>query len=300
MSISPKGSPSTVRPAPFSGTGPSWAVDLSQGLTDATLAAAAQKHAARAQALVEVWGESSPNTQDWNALQAANQRLTDAALTGHPEAIARAVAEGGNPLLMVAYPLPQADGSRPVVSLPVGVVALLCAQEEIQALGPNATPALKRAIQHGFEAVARPLLIAASGQPVVALGTHPDGGMGLSFVAPGQSIDTDSDGFGGLAMVRRTYPLSMAASVALGKVPELHVEHALAPSTLGLLQGEELSARTHANHPTRPSVLNFVQGNEFEFHAKEGLAAYRRQRTTGRTALDEVAADLASKPAKPR
>lgn len=225
-------------------------------------------------------GESSAFVQDWAALTAVTQKMVQSVVAGDASGVAQAIKAGADPHMLVNVQDPNKLGDHNTyIQLPVGVAAVMLGQQKAEPFlasakaakgsGDHEAYALAKANAKAaaapFAEVARALILSGN-QPGVEVGLSPYGaGYAISYHQPGFHIVGPDAGSESIETRCVSIPLSLSTALS-GAVPEAYVSSYVAPSTEGVMIGEEFPDET----PSAMRILD-VPGSAVD----SGITAYR-------------------------
>lgn len=214
------------------------------------------------------WGESSPYTIDWNALNAATDLLVDGVISGDVAKVQQALNNHADPNTTVSVRDPMsltADAEAKYVTLPIGVAAAMRGREVALATGDKLALA-------PFKEIASMLLMHKN-TPQISIGVNPDGsgGNAIGYVAPGVKLFGDAAGLEGFENRVVAVPMSVA-SVLSGAAPLCMVDGAVPAATDGLVWGEALP------RDARNNFMDLIDTQKSAF--EESINRFRSRRAT--------------------
>lgn len=206
------------------------------------------------------WGESSPWTADWLALNKATNNLVKGVIDGNLNQVKEALQKGADPQMTVEVKDPcalkgQQDSSY--VALPIGVASLLRGKEKYASQQD-------KDVLNNYKEIAH-LLLSSQTKCSIEVGNHPDGSgqSALSYKAFGLSLYGSNSGSETLETRVVTIPLSLRT--ALGSLlPNCLVDDKVTPATEGMVYGEDIPKQARNNYmdlidPKEISLTNSVE-----------------------------------------
>lgn len=213
------------------------------------------------------WGESSPYTIDWTALNAATDLLVDGVISGDVSKVQQALNNHADPNTTVSVRDPMAFGSdadAQYVTLPIGVAAAMRGREVIVASGDKLAGA-------AFKEIASMLLMHKN-TPQISVGSHPDGsGSAIGYIAPGVKLFGDDAGLEGFEHRVVSVPMSVASAVSAA-APLCMADGNVPAQTDGLVWGETLPK------DARNNFMDLIDTQKSAFD--ESIARFRSRRAT--------------------
>lgn len=224
-----------------------------------------EKHNQFVEKKIAQWGESSPHTIDWNALNAATDMLVDGVINGDINKVQQALNNHADPNTTVSVRDPMAlsnDETAQYVTLPIGVAAAMRGREMMVATGDKLSNV-------PFKEIASMLLMHKN-TPQVSIGVNPDGsgGSAIGYVAPGVKLHKDA-GTEGFEHRVVAVPMSVASAVS-SAAPLCIVDGAVPEATDGLVWGEALPQDASKN------FMDLIDPEEVSFD--QSLARFRSRR----------------------
>lgn len=214
------------------------------------------------------WGESSPYTIDWNALNAATDLLVDGVISGDLAKVQQALNNHADPNTTVSVRDPMAlstDADAQYVTVPIGVAAAIRGREVAIANGDKLANA-------PFKEIAT-LLLMHNNTPQISIGGNPDGsgGSAIGYVASGIKLYEPNAGLEGFE--HRVVAIPMSVSSALGAAaPMCLVDGNVPAQTDGLVWGEALPK------DARNNFMDLIDTQKSAFD--ESIARFRSRRAT--------------------
>lgn len=224
-----------------------------------------EKHNQFVEKQIMQWGESSPYTIDWNALNAATDMLVDGVISGDINKVRQALSNHADPNTTVSVRDPMAlstDALAQYVTLPIGVAAAIRGREMMVATGDKLSNV-------PFKEIAS-ILLMYKNTPQVSVGVNPDGsgGNAIGYIAPGVKLykDAGSEGFEQRVVA---VPMSVASAVSAA-APLCIVDGAVPEATDGLVWGEALP------RDARNNFMDLIDPEQVSF--EQSLARFRTRR----------------------
>lgn len=227
-----------------------------------------QRHMQFVEKKIEQWGPCSAYTTDWDALLSATKDLVNGVVSGDVSLVRQALSRHADPSMTVPVLDPNVSHHTATapqyVSLPIGVAALLRGKEISAQSGNKADLA-------PFKEIAQ-LLLMDGNQSRVTVGVSPDGqGSALGYKAFGVKVYGNDAGMESVEQRTVSVPLSVCTLVS-SVAPASMVDHKVAPSTDGVVWGEDLPSDARNNYMD----LLDPQGDSM----KDSIQRFRQRRAT--------------------
>lgn len=227
-----------------------------------------EKHNQFVEKHIKEWGESSPYTIDWNALNAATDLLVDGVISGDVAKVQQALNNHADPNTTVSVRDPMsltADADAKYVTLPIGVAAAMRGREVALATGDKLA-------NIPFKEIAS-LLLMHKNTPQISIGVNPDGSgtNAIGYVAPGVKLFGDVAGLEGFENRVVAVPMSVASALS-SAAPLCMVDGAVPAATDGLVWGEALPS------DARNNFMDLIDTQKSAFD--ESINRFRSRRAT--------------------
>lgn len=189
------------------------------------------------------WGETSPHTIDWQALNAAHALLLEGVIEGDAAKVKTALQNHADPNMLVSVRDPNAEASDPFasyVNMPIGVAAVLRGRELAVASGNKLAAA-------PFKEVAAMLLMDGN-TPRISVGNSPDGnGSAIGYTAFGVKLYGNDAGADSVENRVVNVPMSVRNAVSAA-APMCMVDDKVPAATNGVVWGEDLPKDARNNY----------------------------------------------------